>query len=78
MPIEDLVAIGFFALLMWAVLAHIATGMYGAIVVQPKQGLPPVDNEYVLVASEWPGGPPEGRQPQGDDDALLVDEKMQA
>jgi nitrite reductase (NO-forming) len=35
------------------VLAHIANGMYGAIVVQPKEGLPPVDNEYVLVASEW-------------------------
>jgi nitrite reductase (NO-forming) len=35
------------------VLAHIANGMYGAIVVQPKEGLPAVDNEYVLVASEW-------------------------
>jgi nitrite reductase (NO-forming) len=35
------------------VLAHIANGMYGAIVVQPKQGLPKVDNEYVLVGSEW-------------------------
>src|SRR5688500_4209315 len=35
------------------VLAHIANGMYGAIVVEPKEGLPPVDNQYVLVASEW-------------------------
>ena len=35
------------------VLAHIANGMYGAIIVQPKQGLPKVDNEYVLVGSEW-------------------------
>lgn len=35
------------------VLAHIANGMYGAIVVTPREGLPPVDNEYVLVASEW-------------------------
>jgi nitrite reductase (NO-forming) len=35
------------------VLAHIANGMYGAIVVEPKAGLPKVDNEYVLVASEW-------------------------
>jgi nitrite reductase (NO-forming) len=35
------------------VLAHIANGMYGAIVVQPKVALPPVDNEYVLVGSEW-------------------------
>jgi len=35
------------------VLAHIANGMYGAIIVQPKAGLPKVDNEYVLVGSEW-------------------------
>jgi nitrite reductase (NO-forming) len=35
------------------VLAHIANGMYGAIVVEPAEGLPAVDNEYVLVASEW-------------------------
>ena len=35
------------------VLAHIANGMYGAIVVQPKKALPAVDNEYVLVGSEW-------------------------
>jgi len=35
------------------VLAHIANGMYGAIVVDPKEGLPAADNQYVLVASEW-------------------------
>jgi nitrite reductase (NO-forming) len=35
------------------VLAHIANGMYGAIIVQPKKPLPAVDNEYVLVGSEW-------------------------
>ena len=35
------------------VLAHIANGMYGAIVVQPAQALPKADREYVLVASEW-------------------------
>jgi nitrite reductase (NO-forming) len=35
------------------VLAHIANGMYGAIIVEPKAGLPNVDNEYVLVGSEW-------------------------
>jgi nitrite reductase (NO-forming) len=35
------------------VLAHIANGMYGAIVVSPSKPLPKVDNEYVLVASEW-------------------------
>ncbi len=35
------------------VLAHIANGMYGAIVVQPRAALPPADNEYMLVGSEW-------------------------
>jgi nitrite reductase (NO-forming) len=36
------------------VLMHIANGMYGAIVVEPKPGvLPPADKNYVLVASEW-------------------------
>jgi nitrite reductase (NO-forming) len=36
------------------VLMHIANGMYGAIVVEPKPGvLPKVDKDYVLVASEW-------------------------
>ncbi|MBA3383638.1 MAG: multicopper oxidase domain-containing protein [Actinobacteria bacterium] len=35
------------------VLAHIANGMYGAIIVEPKKSLPKVDNEYVLVGSEW-------------------------
>ncbi len=35
------------------VLAHIANGMYGAIVVDPKQGLPPVAKSFVLVSGEW-------------------------
>jgi nitrite reductase (NO-forming) len=36
------------------VLMHIANGMYGAIVVEPKPGvLPQADENYVLVASEW-------------------------
>jgi nitrite reductase (NO-forming) len=35
------------------VLAHIANGMYGAIVVDPAKPLPKADNEFVLVASEW-------------------------
>ena len=35
------------------VLAHIANGMYGAIVVDPATPLPKADREYVLVASEW-------------------------
>jgi nitrite reductase (NO-forming) len=32
--------------------AHIANGMYGAIVVAPRN-LPKADREYVLVSSEW-------------------------
>jgi nitrite reductase (NO-forming) len=36
------------------VLAHIANGMYGAIVVDPPAGtLPQADRQFVLVASEW-------------------------
>jgi nitrite reductase (NO-forming) len=36
------------------VLAHIANGMYGAIVVSPTaKPLPKADREYVLVAGEW-------------------------
>jgi nitrite reductase (NO-forming) len=35
------------------VLMHIAMGMYGAIVVDPKKPLPHADHQYVLVASEW-------------------------
>ena len=35
------------------VLAHIANGMYGAIIVDPSTPLPHADKNYVLVASEW-------------------------
>ncbi|MEY8746281.1 multicopper oxidase domain-containing protein [Bacillales bacterium AN1005] len=38
------------------VLAHIANGMYGMIIVEPKAGYPSdhlVDREYTLVQSEW-------------------------
>ena len=35
------------------VLAHIANGIYGAIVVDPATPLPKADKSYVLVASEW-------------------------
>jgi len=35
------------------VLAHIANGMYGAIIVEPRRPLPHADKNYVLVASEW-------------------------
>src|SRR5919201_1944686 len=35
------------------VLMHIATGMYGAIIVEPRTPLPPAQKQYVLVGSEW-------------------------
>lgn len=35
------------------VLAHIANGMYGAIVVEPSKPLPHADRQYVLVSGEW-------------------------
>ena len=35
------------------VLAHIANGMYGAIVVDPVKPLPKADREYVLVGGEF-------------------------
>jgi len=46
------------------VLAHIANGMYGAIVVEPRAGvLPHADRQYVLVSSEWYLNGPGDRQP---------------
>lgn len=38
-------------------LHHIANGMYGMVIVEPKQGLPKVDKEFALVQSEWYLGP---------------------
>ena len=38
-------------------LHHIANGMYGMVIVEPKDGLPKVDNEFALVQSEWYLGP---------------------
>ncbi|MDQ2689550.1 MAG: multicopper oxidase domain-containing protein [Chloroflexota bacterium] len=34
-------------------LMHIANGMFGMIIVEPADGLPPVDHEFALVQSEW-------------------------
>jgi nitrite reductase (NO-forming) len=38
-------------------LHHIANGMYGMVIVEPQEGLPPVDHEVALVQSEWYLGP---------------------
>ncbi len=47
------------------VLAHIANGMYGAIVVDPANAklLPPVHHAYVLVSGEWYLNAPGDKQP---------------
>jgi nitrite reductase (NO-forming) len=34
-------------------LHHIASGMYGMVIVEPKEGLSPVDYEFALVQSEF-------------------------
>jgi nitrite reductase (NO-forming) len=49
------------------VLAHIANGMYGAIIVEPRVPLPRVDKNYVLVASDWYLSSPGFPQPAGPD-----------
>jgi nitrite reductase (NO-forming) len=38
-------------------LHHIANGMYGMVIVEPAEGLAPVDREFALVQSEWYLGP---------------------
>ena len=38
-------------------LHHIANGMYGMVIVEPKDGLPKVDAEFAVVQSEWYLGP---------------------
>jgi nitrite reductase (NO-forming) len=39
------------------VLHHIANGMYGMVIVEPAEGLPPVAEEFAFVQSEWYLGP---------------------
>jgi nitrite reductase (NO-forming) len=38
-------------------LHHIANGMYGMVIVEPAEGLPPVDAEVAVTQSEWYLGP---------------------
>jgi nitrite reductase (NO-forming) len=39
-------------------LHHIASGMYGMVIVEPRKGLAPVDHELALVQSEFYAGSP--------------------
>ncbi len=34
-------------------IGHMANGMYGMVIVEPKGGLPKVDREFAIVQSEW-------------------------
>src|SRR5690606_677085 len=36
-----------------AVGQHVANGMYGLILVEPKEGLPPVDREYYVMQGDF-------------------------
>ena len=38
-------------------LHHIANGMFGMVIVEPREGLPPVDAQFAVVQSEWYLGP---------------------
>jgi nitrite reductase (NO-forming) len=53
------------------VLQHIANGMYGAIIVDPTEPLPPADVSYVLVQSEWYTAQAEGTLMTGDYDKMM-------
>ncbi len=39
---------------------HVASGMFGMMIVEPRQGLPRVDREFAIVQNEWYLGPPGG------------------
>jgi nitrite reductase (NO-forming) len=41
---------------------HVANGMYGLILVEPRRGLPPVDREYYVMQSELYTTAPSGGQ----------------
>ncbi|HZS17116.1 MAG TPA: multicopper oxidase domain-containing protein [Candidatus Udaeobacter sp.] len=54
------------------VLQHIGNGMYGAIIVDPIEALPPADVSYVLVQSEWYSQQEEGTVMTGDYNKMLA------
>ncbi len=53
------------------VLQHMANGMYGAIIVDPAEPMPPADVSYVLVESEWYTAQAEGTVMSGDYNKML-------
>lgn len=62
------------------ILEHIAAGMYGAMIVEPRDGYPTkADKEYVVVQSEFYTQPdPEGRKIDGAPLYVLDGERLRA
>ncbi len=54
------------------VLLHIGNGMYGAIIVDPIEPLPPADVSYVLVQGEWYSHQVSGTLMAGDYDKMMA------
>jgi nitrite reductase (NO-forming) len=62
------------------ILEHLASGMYGAVVVEPREGYPTkVDREYVVIQSEFYAKPdPDGRKVDGAPLHVLDTDKLRA
>jgi nitrite reductase (NO-forming) len=62
------------------ILEHIASGMYGTMVVEPRDGFPTkVDREYVIVQSEFYARPdPAGRKVEGSPLYVLDGDRLRA
>ena len=62
------------------ILEHIASGMYGAVVVEPKEGYPTrVDREYVVIQSEfYPKLDPQARKINGTPLYVLDGDRLRA
>ncbi|MEZ5565215.1 MAG: multicopper oxidase domain-containing protein [Gammaproteobacteria bacterium] len=56
------------------VVLHLASGMYGAIVIDPIEPLPKADVEYVLVQSEWYTQRFTGNTMMGDYQKIMADQ----
>jgi nitrite reductase (NO-forming) len=54
------------------VLLHMANGMYGALIVDPTQGLPKADVSYVLVQGEWYTAQAENNVMRGDYNKMMA------
>ena len=56
------------------ILEHIASGMYGAVVVEPREGYPTkVDREYIVIQSEFYAKPDPGKRKVGGAPLYVLD-----